>query len=296
MTSGSPHALPSWHQWHRERKYGAFVAAFCHAALIIPCWIALLPSLSPACGGGSNQRSNITLHFVLMQYAILVALILAETASGCLCFKAYFTAVGVAVPTVVGVDIISSSSAVTAGDIDTVKQTFEAVGTALFILSAYPTRATGVAVLLLAVPLAYESVRRALLQRVMYVVASNGDDDGRVDHETLKFWMQAAALGSTLVVGVPGASVTTTTKTNRRRTDTVSMAHLLPCVTTVVADAPAKADLLFLERLRIDYVVTSYRQAKALVTDEVVNAMRVIAIGKDGVARLVESKVEGKKD
>lgn len=275
MTTGSPQALASWVQVHRARNYGGFIDAVCDKAFVIPCWIALLHSVADST------------HFVLLQYAALIALVLAETASGCIRFKAYYTTGGVAAPRVVGFDF--SSSAVKADHIGKAKQTFEMVGTALFILSSW-TRYIGLILLLLAVPLAYESVRRKVVQRVIYVVASSNNDKQYLDHQTLKFWMQAAAMGSKLVVGVP---VSAAARSNN--TDMVLTARAVPCVTTVIAEAPAKADLMFLEKLHIDFVVTSHSQAK-LVTDEVVNAKRVLAIGEDGVARLVDSKVEGKKE
>ena len=272
VTTGSPQALASWVQVHRARNYGGFIDAVCDKAFVIPCWIALLHSVADST------------HFVLLQYAALIALVLAETASGCIRFKAYYTTGGVAAPRVVGFDF--SSSAVKADHIGKAKQTFEMVGTALFILSSW-TRYIGLILLWLAVPLAYESVRRKVVQRVIYVAATNNDKQ-YLDHQTLKFWMQAAAMGSKLVVGVPSMSTA-------NNTDLVLTARAVPCVTTVIAEAPAKADLMFLEKLQIDFVVTSHSQAK-LVTDEVVNAKRVLAIGEDGVARLVDSKVEGKKE
>lgn len=277
VTTGSPQALSSWVQLHRNRNYGGFIDAVCDKAFIIPCWIALLPLVSTAT------------YFVWLQYATLMILLLAETASGCVRCQAYFTAGGVPSPKVVGLDF--SSSAVKADHVGKAKQTFEMVGTALFMLVF--TRYLGLVLLLLAVPLAYESVRRKVVQRAIYVVAISNDKNS-VDHKTLKFWMQAASMGSKLVVGVPSSS----TVASSSSVDAVLTARAVNCVHTVIAEAPVKADLMFLEKLQIDYVVMppGTHQVTKFVTEEVVNAKRVLAIGDDGVARLVESKAEGKKE
>lgn len=86
------------------------------------------------------------------------------------------------------------------------KQTLEMVGSALFVLPWL--RHAGLILLALAVPLAYESVRRKVKRRVIYV---DGADQGGNDacHKTLKFWMQARGMGSKLIVGVVGKEKTT---------------------------------------------------------------------------------------
>ena len=99
------------------------------------------------------------------QYLTLCGLIAAETASGCIRFRAYFTSGGVPAPSVQGFDF--STSAVKADHVGKAKQTFEMVGTALFILGF--TRYVGLLLLALALPLAYESVRRKVVTRVIYV-------------------------------------------------------------------------------------------------------------------------------
>lgn len=212
-------------------------------------------------------------YFNFFQYLALFSLILAETASGCIRFQAYFTAGGVPAPAVQGFDF--STSAVKADHVGKAKQTFEMVGTALFCLEF--TRYAGLVFLLLAVPLAYESVRRKVRKRVIYV---NGNV-AQFDNKTLKFWMQAKALGSKLIVGIPGKNVK----------DMVLNACASSSVDTVIAEAPAKADLMFLEKQGIDFIVTAAGQPK-FVTDEVVNANRCLAIGEDGVARPLKEKAQ----
>ena len=76
------------------------------------------------------------------------------------------------------------------------KQTFEMVGTALFIIPL--TRYFGLVLMMAAVPLAYESVRRKVNTRVLYV---DGTTES-LDHSVLKFWKQAKGMGSKLVVGI----------------------------------------------------------------------------------------------
>lgn len=260
VTTGSPHSISSWTISQRNRSYGGFVDAVCDKAFVVPCWIFLLSSV-PFSG-----------HLRSVQYITLWCLILAETASGCIRFRAYFTACGVPSPSVEGFDF--STSAVKADHIGKAKQTFEMVGTTLFILPY--ARYLGLLLLTLAVPLAYESVRRKVKNRVIYVVSPKKTV---MDHRTLKFWMQAKGMGSKLIVGVLG----------EKQTDTVLNACSTSCVDEVICEAPPKVDLMFLERQSIDYVV-SLTGEPVTVTDEVIGANRCLTIGENGVARPVLPK------
>jgi glycerol-3-phosphate cytidylyltransferase-like family protein len=67
------------------------------------------------------------------------------------------------------------------------------------------------------------------------------------------------------------------------------------CVDEVVAEAPERLDLMFLEKQKINYVIASVGEPQ-FVTDEVVNAGRCLVIGDDGVARLFKLKDEAKKE
>ena len=102
------------------------------------------------------------------------------------------------------------------------------VGSALFVLPWL--RHAGLLLLFLAVPLAYESVRRKVKRRVIYV---DGTDQGgnKACHKTLKFWMQARGMGSKLIVGVVGKEKTT---------DMVLNACACSAVDEVIAEAPEK--------------------------------------------------------
>lgn len=273
VTTGSPHSVLSWVQLHRNRTYGGFIDAVCDKAFVIPCWISLL----------HNIPESRYLKF--FQYASLILLILAETASASVRFQAYFTSGGVPAPAVQGFDF--STSAVKADHIGKAKQTFEMVGTALFILPL--TRYAGLVFLMLAVPLAYESVRRKVKRRVIYV---NGNIK-TFDSKTLKFWMQAKAMGSKLIVGIPGKNNNADVK------EMVLNACASSSVDLVIAEAPAKADLMFLEKQGIDFCICAPGEANTkdkFVTDEVVNANRCLAIAEDGIARPLNAKVENKDE
>jgi glycerol-3-phosphate cytidylyltransferase-like family protein len=253
----------------------------CDKAFVIPCWISLLHIV---------PQSN---HLRWLQYTVLLFLILAEVASGCIRFRAYFTSVAVPAPKVEGFDF--STSAVKADHIGKAKQTFEMVGTALFILP-WMIHYLGLFFLTLAVPLAYESVRRKIHKRVLYVNASSQNKSNtNLDYTTLKFWMQAKAMGSKLIVGF--AEENDDDDSNNKKTDMgkIFNACACSCVDEVIAEAPAKLDLMFLEKQKIDFVVSTAVETQ-FVTDEVVNAGRCLTIGEDGVVRLFKLKDATKKD
>jgi len=202
--------------------------------------------------------------------------------SACIRFRAYFTAGGVPAPKVEGMDF--SSSAVKADHVGKAKQTFEMLGTALYVIPFL--RYFGLLFLFLAVPLAYESVRRKVKKRVIYVTGGSGiNNNSSFDHKVLRFWLQAKSMGSRLIVGVPG----------KKKTDMILNACATSCVDEVIAEAPEKADLMFLEKQDIDFVISHVGQTQ-FVTDEVLNAECCLTIGEDGIARLVKPKEEQKED
>eukprot|EP00429_Kryptoperidinium_foliaceum_P002677 CAMPEP_0176022536 /NCGR_PEP_ID=MMETSP0120_2-20121206/10972_1 /TAXON_ID=160619 /ORGANISM="Kryptoperidinium foliaceum, Strain CCMP 1326" /LENGTH=404 /DNA_ID=CAMNT_0017355677 /DNA_START=73 /DNA_END=1287 /DNA_ORIENTATION=- len=259
VTTGSPQALTSWQVSHWNRTYGGFVDAVCDKAFVVPCWIALLHTI-PKSG-----------YLRWVQYLTLLFLILAEVASGCIRFRAYFTSVGVPAPKVEGFDF--STSAVKADHVGKAKQTFEMVGSALFILPF--ARYLGLGFLFLAVPLAYESVRRKVNTRVMYV---NGSKFDKLDHKVLKFLMQVKGMGSKLIVGF-----------SDKKTEMILTTCACSCVDEVIAEAPKKLDLMFLEKQGIDYVISSVGDEQ-FVTDETLDAQRCLTIGEDAIARPLKSK------
>lgn len=254
-----PNLRSSWIINHREKTYGGFVDAVCDKAFVVPCWISLLASI-PEC---SYVRT--------LQYIVLWSLILTETASGCIRFKAYYTSNGIAAPAVKGLDF--STSAVKADHIGKAKQTFEMVGTCLFILPFM--RYAGLIFLVAAVPLAYESVRRKIKKRVIYV---DGSDES-ISHETLKFWKQAKGLGSKLIVGI--------TEDNK---DMIANASACESVDSVLLNAPAKLSVEFLDKVGIDYVVCGVGHSVSVVTNEICSSQRCLIIIDDDTAKPMELK------
>jgi hypothetical protein len=132
---------------------------------------------------------------------------------------------------------------------------------------------------MLVIPLAYESVREQGKKRVLYHVSTTKS----FDHKTLKGWMQMKSLSSKLIVGVP----------DKDAMDMVLNACASNVVDEVVVEAPTKADLMFLEKQGIDYVILTPGQTN-LVTDEVVNANRVLVLGDYGHLRRLQPKVQHK--
>lgn len=253
-------AVPSWLTARRNSTYGGFIDAICDKAFVVPCWIYLLSLVSLEWG-----------IFTHLQHFILWCLIFAEVASGSIRFRAYYTAQSIPAPIVSGLDF--STSAVKADHIGKAKQTFEMVGTALFMLPYL--RILGIGFLILAVPLSYESVRRKVVRRVIYV-----QYDGEFNHAMIKFWMQAKCLGSRLIVGVTGGS------------ESIEFlnASAVVCVDKVIPDVPSKVDVTFLSKHNIDFFVC--QEGKTLAAGEgLLSANQCLAIGEDGkTARAVRSK------
>lgn len=257
----------SWIVAQRHQMYGGFIDAVCDKAFLIPCWISLL-----ACVPGSDYMR-------IGQYIVLWALILTETVSGCIRFKAYYTSNGIAAPTVKGLDF--STSAVKADHIGKAKQTFEMFGTAFYVL--IPLRYLGLILLSAAVPLAYESVRRKVKKRVIYV-------DGTCpattfNHETLKFWKQAKGLGSKLMVGISSSS-----SSSKNDQDMIANASACESVDCVLVNAPTKISLAFMAKYGVDYVVCGVGNSENVVSSEVVAAKLCLVIVDDRTCMLMDSK------
>jgi len=257
-TKDKPTLEPSWIIRHREKTYGGFIDAVCDKAFLIPCWISLLSTV---------PNSS---HVNTIQYAIVWSLILIETASGSIRFKAFYTSNGITAPVVKGLDF--STSAVKADGIGKAKQTLEMVGSALFILPIF--RYAGLLLMSAAVPLAYESVRRKIKKRVIYV-------DGTVeniDHEILKFWKQARGLGSKLIVGV-----------SEDNTDMVKNASACESVDSVLLNAPTKLSVAYLDKIGVDFVVCGVGNSASVVTSEIAAAQRCLIIVDDNTAQPAKS-------
>lgn len=258
-TKGKKKLQSSWIIQHREKNYGGFIDAICDKAFVVPCWISLLSSVPDA--GYVNT----------FQFIVLWCLILTETASGCIRFRAYYTSNGIPAPAVKGLNF--SSSAVKADHIGKAKQTFEMVGTALFILPFM--RYAGLVLLSAAIPLAYESVRRKISKRIIYVAYGASD---KFDHETLKFWKQAKNLGSKLIVGI-----------SENDEDMIKNANASESVDSVLLNAPTKVSLEFMKDMGIDYVVCG-DIGVSVITTELTEAKRCIVLLDDKNAMVMESK------
>jgi glycerol-3-phosphate cytidylyltransferase-like family protein len=307
VTTGSPKIVTSWIQMQRSScsSYIDFMNGMYHKIVLIPCWIALLHSIS------------YSRYFVILQYATILTLMILEVLSTYDSFQSYFTTGSVHVSPLV--DFHDPNRRIRNDDqLNQVLPMLEMIGTILFLVSSL-TRYIGLFVLVLVVvPCAYESFRRRMIHRVLYVMWDDDVDTGchsspptaarppAIDHHRLQFWMAAAKMGSQLLVGVSGATSTMMSRGHhpeqqlRMTNSIISTIRLLPCVHAVITGAPTKVDLMFLEKFQIDYVVLmntgSCCCTTQLVTDETIQAKRVLMMGDDGIVRLAEPKMEGKKE
>jgi len=258
---GSPHMMPSWSSSERKRIYGGFIDAVCDKVFIVPCWIFLLSTIEGT-------------RYPVVQYIVLWCLILAECASGAIRFKAFYTTQGAPSLSVQGLDF--SHSSVKADHVGKAKQTFEMVGTAFFI-SPW-TRHFGLLLLFPAVPLAYESVRRKVVKRVVYCAALD-----TFDHNALKFYMQAKTLGSRLIVGL--------SSTDKNAIFNLCAVH---AVDDVIAHAPKELTMDFLKNYSIDFVLCMPGNHSSL-HQTIIKSKRCLVLAEGNVARLLQHKTEHKE-
>jgi len=188
-------------------------------------------------------------------------------------FRAFYQSSGIAAPKVEGFEF-SINSGVKADHIGKVKQTFEMVGTAMFILPQF--RTIGNIFLTAAIPLSYESVRRKVVDRVLYVQGSKNMGD----YKTQRLLKQAKSLGSHLIVGVPSGEDTASTLLNVSSCDSVDY---------VMRGAPGKVTAEFLDEISADYVVCLSSNIPN-VAKEVASEKRCMVIGNDFIARPYEAK------
>lgn len=245
---------------HLSHNHDAFMKMICDKMFLIVYWFSLVHLVGP---------STHCLKFV--QYATLISFILIETSSTVMHFRRRYAGGGVTTPKVEGWGVQFGITAAAWERVNDVKLVIEIAGTVLFTLSI--TRYFGVLLLLSVVPLAYQMMRRQLQRRVVYVQC----DRKVLDHIVLKFWAQAQALGSHLVVGIPGD----------QEPDILQNVCALPFVDRVLVHAPSVVDLCFLEQERIDFCVMCEGQSR-FTTGEVVNSHRVIVVDKDDTVRLLQ--------
>lgn len=213
----------------------------------------------------------------LAQYSTMIALIVLGAARACITSYKHLTSDLIAAPH--GEDAIFDIDGTNPKYLQKLKTTVECVGIVLYIQPF--TRYLGLLLLILTVPLEYELLRKLTKKRVLYYV-----ETGKIiDHKTLKRWMQMKSIATKLVVGVP----------RRDAMDMVMNACASNTVDEVVVEAPTKADLLFIEKKGIDFVIVTPGQT-SLVTDEVIGAERVLILGEHGNLGRVLPKSASHKD
>ena len=230
----------------------------------IVCWICLIHAV-PKTG---------QMHTA--QYFTMMALVGMESVHSCLSFRKFFLNELIAPPHIDDCDQLGVR--VNHVQLERIKQLFEYVGMALFILPW--TKYLGLLLLVVVeVPLQYELLREKTRKKVFYFV-----ETGKTfDHKSLKTWMQLKTLASKFIVGVP----------RRDAMEMVMNACASNVVDEVVVEAPTKVDLLFVEKQEIDYVVV--RQT-TVVTDEVVNSDRVLMLDDHGQLHRVRPKAAEHKE
>lgn len=228
---------------------------------LLPCWVALLASIAT------------TGYLHLLQYGCLISAIVLETANLFVCFRKYYTDPGTLPPRLEGFQFAETK--VGAASTDKIRHSLEMYGTVLFILPVI--RYLGLALLLLGTPLAYEAVRCSFDERVLYV---NGNSLAVLDHKVMKFLIQTRSLGTKLVIGF-----------SEKKTEMIMNACACSCIDEVIAGAPKKLDLMFLEKQGIDYVFLQPGEEQ-FVTDETLATGRCLSLGEDYVVRQVQPKLE----
>lgn len=146
------------------------------------------------------------------------------------------------------------------------------LGTALFTIP--PLRYFGTFFLFLAVPLAYESVRRKVTKRVIFVSLTE-QEESKYDHNLLKFLMQAKGLGSKLVVGISSSS----------SGELYENVNATSCVDYIMklTEKQQQIDEAFLDKHGFSFYVC--RSSDNVASSSLVEAKKCLIIGKDDVAR-----------
>lgn len=242
--------IQSWKTIHENTIYGGFIDAVCDKVFVVPCWVYLISTVEECTG--TNWK--------ILQYIALWSLILTETCSGAIRFRAYYTAPAFTSPK--GTDF--SSSAVKADHVGKAKQTFEMLGTAFFMIPS--TRLLGFMLLVPAIPLAYESVRRKIIPRVILV---QYDDSATFDALMIEFWLKAKTLGSKLIIGI---------KADNPDNAKVRNASSISAVDEVMVQVPGEISMKFLNQNNIDYVVCSPSHTKKIVANDVVENKRCLCL------------------
>lgn len=182
-------AYESYVAARRSSQWGQYFDAVADKAYLVPVWIALATR-------GENASSFIA-------FSILLALAAIEAFSAAIRTKRYVSDPGLAAPVpVAGAD---NDSGVRSDHLGKCKQTLQMLGSAGACagngyLAYLGTWYVGIALLLLAIPLAVESVRRKLVARSLLLPLQV--QSGSLDTQALKIISAASSLGSRLTVGV----------------------------------------------------------------------------------------------
>jgi phosphatidylglycerophosphate synthase len=255
--------LSSWVREQRVQSYGGFIDAVCDKVYVVPCWIILL-TLVP------------TTRWQFIHYCTLLGLITAEIASAAIRFRAYYTNTGMSPPqTAQGLDF--STSAVKADHVGKAKQTFEMIGTAMYCI--YYVRYLGLLLLMAALPLAYESIRRKIIPRVMFVLYDtstlSSSNNNQINVSNIQVWSSIKALGSELVVGIPHGTPD----------QCIVHAQSCPAVDRVLVNVPSLPTILLMQQHQLDYYVASTplvglddtlaKTKKCLILDPIENIVRL---------------------
>lgn len=266
ISTGTPQRIPSYQTSHRKLASRAFLDEKCTMMFLVSIWISLL---NHVCTAG---------FFRWFQYLTLLVLIGLEVANGFIQLRSYFSSVAMPMPEISGFSL--STSAATPEQLAKVKRFLLTIGSTLLLIQS--TRIIAFIFMLLAIPSSYELLRRNLEKRIMYV---DGTDFKTLDHTLLKFLMQAKAMGSKLIVGF-----------REKKTDMLLSICACACVDEVIADAPEKIDLFFLEQHEIDYVIAATAGDAQVATYETLAAGRYLSIGEDAIVRLVKVKKDTKAE
>lgn len=183
--------VPSAKTMRLTSQWGQWFDAEMDKAFLLPVWLVLLVL--------AGAKSFVS-------FFVLWGLILIEGYSGVVRAQRYYGDSPHAAPPGVSFGAARNDSGVKSDEVGKAKQTLQMVGTALFIL--HFGHYAGLVLLLAAIPLAWESLRRKIQHRVVFAVLPASE---ALDYSTLVYLDQARALGSHLIVGLlpvaPGSAV-----------------------------------------------------------------------------------------
>jgi len=231
---------PSMKTKRLAAQYGQYIDAVMDKLYVVPLWLTCLQ-----CGTIDYKRFR---WFGLggWKTSILWTLILTETYSAYIRTKAYHSSSGALIPARVRDSLnLAASSAVKADGVGKAKQTFEMVGSALYLLPLSPLRGLGLTTLTLAVPLAISSVMRKLAKKHVFVNTAWDE----ISSQRLAMLQYAKALGSKLTVGIVDDRAHTGRATLQERS---RMVKRVACVDEVLLGTPGQMSMEILSDHGVD--------------------------------------------